>query len=817
MTISDVLPDGLTPTAANNGTINGWSVSTNGQTVTATRSDVLDSGNSYPNLTVTVAVSATAPANVTNTATVSGGGELNAANNSASDPTSVVQIADLTITKSHGANFVKGAAADAYTIVVRNTGALPTTGMVIVTDVLPDGLTPTAANTGTINGWAVSTNGQTITAARDDALAGGTSYAALIVTVAVAGDAPDSVINTATVSGGGELNTANNSASDPTTISAPGTAPPVSSVNPLPPVQDTAEVALSWSGQPAAGSTIAFFDIFVSDNGGPFTAFFTGTTQTSAIFVGQNGHTYGFYSVATDNFGNRQPTPTEAQATVEVQLPPVTVGLLDEQPGGFTIEFSVPIDASSLNLYDQGGTLGPADVSVVEALTGPVAGSLVVGADHITFIRTGGPLAPDTYTVVLRSGTNGFKDTTGDLLDGNGDGTAGDNYTETFTVTPLPVDAVIVSVPDISRGFGQPVNEPASATGLPIILSTGRNVSHVDVTLHFDPELLTISGVVPDSFPAGATATVNLDTPGQADITVSTTGEFSSIDGPITLIRLIAQVPDTAVYGGKQILDLTNPEVHDSGNVMLDSFADDGVHVAAYFGDANGDRQYNAPDAILTQRVIVQINSGFLLYPLADPKLLSDITFNGELQGNDVTSIQRAIVQIPVANIPPLPTDLTPPASVLDPHLFVPAGLAGAVGITVTVPIVLTVTEPVGISLGGGEVVLSYDPEKLVVSNVRLGSLLSGFTASFDGGTPGRVVFSAWSVEGTGFLPLGLTGTLFLMDVTVKSGTAPGPTPLNLQAASALFDDELQELLLIPTLTDGWDDQVDAMFAVLGD
>jgi hypothetical protein len=49
-----------------------------------------------------------------------------------------------------------------------------------------------------------------------------------------------------------------------------------------------------------------------------FTPFLTATTQTSATFTGQFGHTYGFYSVATDNVGNRQPTPTAAQATIQL-------------------------------------------------------------------------------------------------------------------------------------------------------------------------------------------------------------------------------------------------------------------------------------------------------------------------------------------------------------------------------------------------------------------------------------------------------------------------------------------------------------------
>jgi hypothetical protein len=45
----------------------------------------------------------------------------------------------------------------------------------------------------------------------------------LTLTVNVAANAPASVTNTATVSGGGEINTANDTANDPTTINPPGT------------------------------------------------------------------------------------------------------------------------------------------------------------------------------------------------------------------------------------------------------------------------------------------------------------------------------------------------------------------------------------------------------------------------------------------------------------------------------------------------------------------------------------------------------------------------------------------------------------------
>ena len=80
MSLVDSLPAGLTATALS-GT--GWT--RNLSTLTATRSDALAAGASYPALTLTVNVASGASGNVTNTATVSGGGETNTSNDTASD------------------------------------------------------------------------------------------------------------------------------------------------------------------------------------------------------------------------------------------------------------------------------------------------------------------------------------------------------------------------------------------------------------------------------------------------------------------------------------------------------------------------------------------------------------------------------------------------------------------------------------------------------------------------------------------------------------------------------------------------------------
>ena len=69
---------------------------------------------------------------------------------------------------------------------------------------------------------------------------------------------------------------------------------------------------------------------------------------------------------------------------------------------GFVAMLSQPLDTSVLNVAD--------DVQVVGSVVGPVRGSIVLAPNRqqVTFIRTGGILEPDTYTVTLRSGVTAF-------------------------------------------------------------------------------------------------------------------------------------------------------------------------------------------------------------------------------------------------------------------------------------------------------------------------------------------------------------------------------------------------------------------------
>ena len=219
VTVTDLLPTGLTATAIS-GT--GWNCTLG--TLVCTRVDVLAAGASYPAITLTVTVAANAAALVTNQASVSGGGETNTSNNSASDPTTVTAAAlpaDLELTKAHAGNFTQGQVGATYTLTVRNAGAGPTAGLVTVTDNLPSGLVATAME-GT--GWTCVL--ATLSCTRSDVLAGGATWPTITLTANVSSNAPALLTNVATVTGGGDNNPGNNTASDPTSVMAGAPAAP---------------------------------------------------------------------------------------------------------------------------------------------------------------------------------------------------------------------------------------------------------------------------------------------------------------------------------------------------------------------------------------------------------------------------------------------------------------------------------------------------------------------------------------------------------------------------------------------------------------
>jgi uncharacterized repeat protein (TIGR01451 family) len=219
ITITDTLPTGLTYSSYNGGGV--WTCSSAPPQVTCTSTTVIPANSTGSLITLTVNVLATATSPLVNNVSVSGGGDLNTTNNTATDTTVVTALQDLTIAKiANGTPWTQGQANRTYTITVTNSGTAATSGQVTMTDPLPTGLTYVS---GTGTGWTgnCSAVGQIVNCTRSDALGGGASYPALTLTVNVGAAAGSPLVNTATVSGGGETNTSNDTATISTIVNGP--------------------------------------------------------------------------------------------------------------------------------------------------------------------------------------------------------------------------------------------------------------------------------------------------------------------------------------------------------------------------------------------------------------------------------------------------------------------------------------------------------------------------------------------------------------------------------------------------------------------
>ncbi|MCP3974566.1 MAG: hypothetical protein GY720_08750, partial [bacterium] len=491
-----------------------------------------------------------------------------------------------------------------------------------------------------------------------------------------------------------------------------------------------------------------------------------GTVEPIAGNPATASHTYaipGDYAIsagAADEDGNY--AAGGLNVTVDPVLPStLQVTSLTPTPSGFTVLFNRAIDSSELNLYDTTvDAFGPADVTLVGAASGAIAGSLVVdaGAGQFTYIATGGPLANDTYTVSLRSGADGFKDGAGELLDGNADGSSGDDYSGQFSVTAF--SGRTLSIPDIARGPGQTLDLPATGSGLPLRLSDGAGVTSVSFTLNYDPALLQVNGVNPGSgLPAGATLT--LTGPAGAQ-TITVTSPTPLAAGELELVRLDADVPDSAPYTSKQLLDIADVSVNGGA---IEARGDDGLQLIGYFGDTTGNAEYSTLDAQYLLNVVVKRNTGFGDYRNADPVILGDISGDGRLTGIDGALILRETYWYLSDNsaydwpaIPPLPTGIEPIVEGgPDPFVSIPTNLIARPGELLTVPVNLDIAE----HLESVQLELAYDPNAIVIENVRRGTLTDSFSVLLKYDSGGLLKVDTSSTERL----VGGQSSLLLLDI----------------------------------------------------
>ena len=117
------------------------------------------------------------------------------------------------MTKTHVGKFFQGQLGATYTLTVNNIGVFPTAGTVTLVDTLPAGLTATAIAGA---GWTCTL--ATLTCTTTAVVGPGASFPPITLTVNVDPNAPALVTNNVRVSGGGQVNLANDTAADPTAI-----------------------------------------------------------------------------------------------------------------------------------------------------------------------------------------------------------------------------------------------------------------------------------------------------------------------------------------------------------------------------------------------------------------------------------------------------------------------------------------------------------------------------------------------------------------------------------------------------------------------
>ena len=271
VTINDTLPFGITPIS---GSGTGWTCSVTGQTLSCLRSDSLAASSSYPSITLNATVAQSAPATLTNTAVVGGGGEANLLNDTATDVANVVSSADLSVTDSASPNPVAAGSNITYTQVVTNNGPSAADNATVVMTI------PTNTTFASITapaGWSCVTPGTGGTGnvvCSDVNMPGLTAGTFSLVVKVTAGTANGTVI-TQTVS-------ASSSAIDPNSANNTATATTVVGTN-------APDLTVTNVGSPnpvQAGNNVTYTQVVTNTGSTPATtATFNETTPTNATFV----------------------------------------------------------------------------------------------------------------------------------------------------------------------------------------------------------------------------------------------------------------------------------------------------------------------------------------------------------------------------------------------------------------------------------------------------------------------------------------------------------------------------------------------------
>ena len=115
------------------------------------------------------------------------------------------------------------------------------------------------------------------------------------------------------------------------------TTPPVSGFVSLAPYQSSKRFTVNWQARDNT-SGVDYYDVYYSDNNGPYSQWLQQVSTTTAQFEGREGHEYAFFTIATDRAGNIEDDPGPGRifkTKVDLTTPVTTLTLGEPKYGQF--------------------------------------------------------------------------------------------------------------------------------------------------------------------------------------------------------------------------------------------------------------------------------------------------------------------------------------------------------------------------------------------------------------------------------------------------------------------------------------------------
>ncbi|MBI1741721.1 DUF11 domain-containing protein [Candidatus Acetothermia bacterium] len=374
VTVTDTLPAGVTFVSASGA---GWNCGQAAGVVTCTMAS-LPVGAASP-ITITVAAPSEG-GTITDTASVSSQTvDSNPNNNTDTEDTTVISVADLSIVKSDNPDPVNAGATLTYTLQVTNNGP-STAATVSVSDTLPAGVTFVSASG---SGWSCSQAVGIVTCTRTSLAVGTASPITITVT---APNEAGTLIDTATVtSASTDPNPANNTDTEDTTVNPVSDLSIVKSDNPDP-VNATGTLTYTLQVTNLGPSTAT--NVMVID-----------TLPGSVTFVSASGTGWSCSQAAgtvTCTLGSSLSVGAAAPITIVVTAPANATTLTNTA----TVTSTTPDSNQGNNTDTEDTTVNPvADLQIVKTHSG----NFIAGQNstyNITITNNGPSTAAGPITVI---------------------------------------------------------------------------------------------------------------------------------------------------------------------------------------------------------------------------------------------------------------------------------------------------------------------------------------------------------------------------------------------------------------------------------